>query len=135
MQIGGLCRVMGTIQDVARLMHLHWHAVRDFDKIYMREQLRVAGDQKSRIIGIDEISIKKDIPIASSSAILLRAAALLHGGFERRDCAVVELFYAMLTKSACPSLRIRLRALIAMATSVARRASSRDFKVFSMTRL
>ena len=39
MQIGGLCRVM-TIQDVARLMYLHWHAVRDLDKIYMREQLR-----------------------------------------------------------------------------------------------
>jgi len=41
-QIGGLCRVM-TIQDVARLMHLDWQAVKELDKIYMREQLRVAG--------------------------------------------------------------------------------------------
>jgi len=40
-------------------MYLHWHAVKDLDKIYMREQLRVAGDPKPRIIGIDEISIKK----------------------------------------------------------------------------
>src|SRR5208337_2876770 len=57
-QIGGLCRVM-TIQDVARLMHLDWEAVKELDKIYMREQLRVAGHPKPRVIGVDEISIKK----------------------------------------------------------------------------
>ena len=45
------------------------------------------------------------------------------------------IIYATRTKSACPSLRIRLRDLIAMATSVTRRASSRDFKVSPMTRL
>jgi len=43
--------------------------------------------------------------------------------------------YATLTKLACPSLRIRLSDLIAIATSVTRRASSRDFKVSPMTRL
>ena len=57
-QIGGLCRAM-TITDVARLMHLDWHAVKDLDKIYMRGQLRLAGPPKPRIIGVDEISIKK----------------------------------------------------------------------------
>jgi hypothetical protein len=39
------------------------------------------------------------------------------------------IIYATRTKLACPSLRIRLSDLIAMATSVTRRASSRDFKV------
>jgi hypothetical protein len=78
MQIGGLCRAM-TIQDVARLMYLHWRAVRDLDKIYMREQLRVTGDPKPRIIGRASSALTKsrsneDIPTASSSAILLRAA-------------------------------------------------------------
>ena len=78
MQIGGLCRAM-TIQDVARLMYLHWHAVRDLDKMYMREQLRVVGDPKSRIIGRASSALTKsrsdeDIPIASSSAIWSRAA-------------------------------------------------------------
>jgi len=43
--------------------------------------------------------------------------------------------YATLTKLACPSLRIRLSDLIAIATSVTRRASSCDFKVSPMTRL
>ena len=42
MQIGGLCRAM-TITDVSRRMRLDWHTVKDLDKIYMREQLRLAG--------------------------------------------------------------------------------------------
>jgi len=58
MQIGGLCRAM-TIQDVARRMHLDWHTVKELDKIYMREQLRRAGPPSPRVIGIDEISVRK----------------------------------------------------------------------------
>jgi transposase len=58
MQIGGLCRAM-TIQDVSRLMRLDWHAVKDLDKITMREQLRLAGPPAPRVIGVDEISIRK----------------------------------------------------------------------------
>jgi hypothetical protein len=50
MQIGGLCRAM-TITDVARRMHLDWHTVKDLDKIYMREQLRLAGPPSPRVIG------------------------------------------------------------------------------------
>ena len=38
------------------------------------------------------------------------------------------IIYATRRKTACPSLRIRLRDLIAIATSVTRRASSSDFK-------
>ena len=58
MQIGGLCRAM-TIQDVARRMHLDWRAVKELDKIYMHEQLARAGHPAPRVIGIDEVSIKK----------------------------------------------------------------------------
>jgi len=96
MQIGGLCRVM-TIQDVARLMHLHWHAVRDLDKIYMREQLRVAGDQKPRIIGIDEISIKKGHSYRIVVSDLVARRAIWFGGTGRTE-ANMDLFYAFLGK-------------------------------------
>ena len=58
MQIGGLCRAM-TITDVARRMHLDWHAVKELDKIYMREQLARAGHPAPNVIGIDEVSIRK----------------------------------------------------------------------------
>jgi transposase len=40
-------------------MNLDWHAVKDLDKLYMREQLRRAGHPAPRVIGIDEISIRK----------------------------------------------------------------------------
>ncbi len=56
--IGRQCRVM-PIKDIARLMRLGWDAVKDIDKIYMREQLRRVGPPTPRVIGIDEISIKK----------------------------------------------------------------------------
>jgi transposase len=58
MQSGGLCRAM-TIKDVARRRHLDWHAVKELDKIYMREHLRRAGPPTPNVIGVDEISIKK----------------------------------------------------------------------------
>ena len=57
-QIGGLCRAM-TIKDVARQIDLDWHAVKDLDKLYMREQLARAGHPAPNVIGVDEVSIRK----------------------------------------------------------------------------
>ena len=104
MQIGGLCRVM-TIQDVARLMYLHWHAVRDLDKIYMREQLRVAGDPKPRIIGIDEISIKKGHSYRIVVSDLVARRAIWFGGTGRTE-ADMDLFYAFLGKQNSRKIRL-----------------------------
>jgi len=47
LKVGALCRVM-TIRDVARHMRMDWHAVKELDKIYMREQLRLAGSATLR---------------------------------------------------------------------------------------
>jgi transposase len=58
LQIGSLCRAM-TIRDAARSMHLNWRTVKELDKMYMREQLNRAGAPKPKIIGIDEVSIRK----------------------------------------------------------------------------
>jgi fumarate hydratase class II len=72
-----------------------------------------------------------------SYAVLKKAAAI---GLVARRLRKTRrrrrgIVYATRTKLACPSLRIRLSDLIAMATSVTRRASSRDFKASPMTRL
>ena len=53
MQIGGLCHAM-TIKDVSRHMRLDWHTVKDLEKIFMREQLRLAGPPRPEVIGVDE---------------------------------------------------------------------------------
>jgi transposase len=57
MQIGGLWRAM-TIKDVSRHMRLDWHTVKELEKNYMREQLRLAGPPQPKVIGVDEISIR-----------------------------------------------------------------------------
>ena len=38
---------------------LDWHTVKELDKRYMEEQLKKAGKPAPRVIGIDEVSIKK----------------------------------------------------------------------------
>jgi transposase len=50
LKVGALCRVM-TIRDVARHMRMDWHAVKELDKIYMREQLRLAGPPEPSVAG------------------------------------------------------------------------------------
>ena len=95
-QIGGFCRVM-TLQDVARRMRLDWRMVKELDKIYMREQLRLAGPPKPRVIGVDEISIKKGHSYRIVVSDLEARRAIWFGG-EGRTEADMDLFYAFLGK-------------------------------------
>jgi transposase len=89
MQIGRLCRAM-TIQDVAREMRLDWHAVKDLDKIYMR-----AGHPSPRVIGIDEISIRKKHVYRIVVSDLEQKRAIWFGGEGRRE-EDMDQFYAFL---------------------------------------
>ena len=56
--VGRRCRVM-TIKDVAQETHLDWKTVKELDKQYMREQLRRIGTPAPKVIGVDEIAIRK----------------------------------------------------------------------------
>jgi len=103
-QIGRLCRVM-TLKDVARLMHLDWRMVKDLDKIYMREQLRRAGPPKPRVIGIDEISIKKGHTYRIVVSDLVARRAIWFGGTGRTE-ADMDLFYAFLGKQNSRKIRL-----------------------------
>jgi len=71
--VGRRCR-SGTIADIAEELHLEWHTVKELEKQYMREQLRRAGTPGPKVIGIDEVSIRKATRIGSSSATLFGAA-------------------------------------------------------------
>ena len=57
MQIGGLCRAM-TIKDVSRHMRLDWHTVKELEKIYMREQLRLAGPD-GYLVHADDLRLRR----------------------------------------------------------------------------
>jgi transposase len=56
--VGRRCRE-STIQDVAKEYHLDWHTVKELDKSYMKAQLAKAKAVAPRVIGIDEISVRK----------------------------------------------------------------------------
>ena len=103
-QIGGLCRAM-TIKDVARLMHLDWHAVKDLDKIYMCEQVKRAGHPSPSVIGVDEISIKKGHSYRIVVSDLEEHRAIWLGGKGRTE-ADMDLFYAFLGKENAEKIRL-----------------------------
>lgn len=58
MHVGDLCRHM-TNKDVAELELLHDSTVKDLDKIYMSKQMELAGSPAPRVIGVDELSVRK----------------------------------------------------------------------------
>jgi hypothetical protein len=99
MRIGRLCRAM-TIQDVAREMRLDWHAVEDLDKIYMR-----AGHPAPRVIGIDEISIRKKHVYRIVVSDLEQKRAIWFGGEGRRE-EDMDQFYAFLGHENTANLRL-----------------------------
>ena len=103
-QIGGFCRAM-SIQDVARRMRLDWRMVKELDKIYMREQLRRAGPPKPRVIGIDEISIRKRHVYRIVVSDLEKRRAIWFGGDGRSE-ADMDQFYAFLGNKAAKKIRL-----------------------------
>jgi len=58
LHVGNLCRSM-TNTAVAELERLHDSTVKDLSKLYMAEQIRLAGVPAPRAIGIDEIAVHK----------------------------------------------------------------------------
>ena len=104
LKVGALCRVM-TIQDVAGHMGLDWHAVKELDKIYMREQLRRVGSPKPRVIGVDEISIRKRHVYRIVISDLEQKRAIWFGGDGRSE-ADMDQFYAFLGKKSAKKIRL-----------------------------
>jgi transposase len=89
--VGRRCRA-APIQAVARELRLDWHTVKELEKQYMREQLRRAGLPSPRVIGIDELSIKKGHKYRIVVSDLERRRVLWFGGKDRSE-ASMDLFY------------------------------------------
>ena len=89
--VGRRCRE-ANIKEVADELHLDWHAVKDLEKQYMREQLRRAGSPAPRVIGIDEISIGKGHQYRIVVSDLLRGRAIWFGGHDRSEASMDEFY-------------------------------------------
>jgi transposase len=96
-----------TIQDVARELRLHWHTVKELEKQYMEEQLRRFPPRSPRVIGIDEISIRKGHTYRVVASDLERHRPIWFGG-EDRSKESLDLFY----KSLKPKQKAKIRLVV-----------------------
>jgi transposase len=102
--VGRRCQA-STIKDVAEELHLDWHAVKEMDKQYMREQLRRAGTPGPKVLGIDEISIRKRHTYRIVVSDLLRQRAIWFGGTDRSEASLDE-FYRVLGEKKAKRVRL-----------------------------
>lgn len=102
--VGRRCR-SATIKDIAAELHLGWDSVKELDKQYMRAQLARAGTPGPKVIGIDEISIRKGHTYRIVVSDLIRGRPIWFGGEDRSEASMAK-FYEWLGKK--KSARIRL---------------------------
>jgi transposase len=81
-----------TIRDVAKKTRLDWHTVKEMEKQYMREQLRRRGTPPPRIVGIDEISIRKGHTYRIVASDLERRRPIWFGGRDRSEESLDEFY-------------------------------------------
>jgi transposase len=102
--VGRRCRA-SSIRDVARELHLDWKTVKDLDKQYMGEQLRRAGTPGPKVIGIDEVSIRKGHTYRIVVSDLLRRRPVWFGGQDRSEQSM-DLFFQWLGPSKSQKIRL-----------------------------
>ena len=102
--VGRRCRT-ATVQDIAKELKLDWHTVKELDKQYMKAQLAKAGKPKPRVIGIDEIAIRKGRTYRIVVSDLEKSRPIWFGGQDRSESSLTK-FFEELGKS--KSQRIRL---------------------------
>jgi transposase len=89
--VGRRCRA-ATVQDVAKELHLDWHAVKELEKQYMRVQLARAGTPGPKVIGIDEISIRKGHTYRIVVSDLIRGRPIWFGGADRSEASMGQFY-------------------------------------------
>lgn len=102
--VGRQCR-NASIKAVAKEHHLHWHTVKELEKQYMRKQIELAGEIKPRVIGIDEISIRKGHSYRIVVSDLERRVPIWFGGTDRSELSM-DAFYAFLGDKSSKSIRL-----------------------------
>lgn len=102
--VGRRCR-SGTIRDVAAELRLDWQTVKRLEMDYMREQIRRVGTPGPKVIGIDEISIRKGHTYRIVVSDLERRRPIWFGGDDRSE-ASMDQFYRFLGKKKAKGIRL-----------------------------
>ena len=102
--VGRRCR-SGTIRDVAAELRLDWQTVKRLEMDYMREQIRRVGTPGPKVIGIDEISIRKGHTYRIVVSDLERRRPIWFGGDDRSETSM-DQFYRFLGKKKAKRIRL-----------------------------
>lgn len=102
--VGRQCR-KSTIQDVAKEHNLEWRTVKELEKEYMREQIKAAGTACPKVIGVDEISIKKGHTYRIVVSDLEKHRPIWFGGKDRSEESMDE-FFAFLGADSSKNIRL-----------------------------
>jgi len=102
--VGKQCRST-SIKEVADDLHLDWHAVKEMDTLYMREQLAVAGPVTPEVIGIDELSVRRGHVYRIIVSDLERKQPIWFGGVDRSE-ASMAMFYDFLGPAQTERIRL-----------------------------
>jgi len=89
--VGRRCRA-ASLRDVAHEFHLDWKTVKALEMQYMREQLRRAGTPAPRVIGIDEVSLRKRHTYRIVVSDLARHRPIWFGGVDRSEASLALLY-------------------------------------------
>ena len=88
---GRRCRT-ATVKDIAKELKLDWHTVKELDKQYMQAQLTKAGKPRPKVIGIDEISIRKGHTYRIVVSDLEKSRPIWFGGQDRSQPSLTQFF-------------------------------------------
>ena len=102
--VGRRCRA-ATIKDVAAELHLDWETVKELDKQYMHAQLARWPVRAPKVIGIDEISIRKGQDYRIVVSDLIRGRAIWFGGDDRKEASMKQ-FYDWLGEKRTQGIRL-----------------------------
>ena len=102
--VGKQCR-SASVKEVAEDLRLDWHAVKEMDKLYMREQVARAGEPRPGIIGIDKLSIRKGHVYRILVSDLERQEPIWFGGVDRTEESLA-MFYDFLGPERTARIRL-----------------------------
>jgi transposase len=102
--VGRRCR-SATIKDIAQELNLDWDTVKALEQQYMAAQLARAGAPGPKVIGIDEISIRKGHTYRIVVSDLLRERPIWFGGADRSEASMGQ-FYDWLGEKKSRGIRL-----------------------------
>jgi transposase len=88
--VGRRCR-QATIKDVAKELNLDWHTIKELDKQYMAAQLVRAGTPGPKVIGLDEVSVRKGHTYRIVVSDLVRRRPIWFGGTDRSEASMGQV--------------------------------------------